>query len=144
MLSKLIYASQAVRPCSESDLESLLVAARRHNASHGLSGLLLYANQSFLQILEGELDELTVLYERIATDARHTRLRLLVSAPISTRKFACWSMGFEQIDERQMSASLPGFMPACEYPLVNPALIRDGVVAETLLDLYQRNAQQPA
>ena len=144
MLSKLIYASQAVKPFSERELAKLLVAARNHNAGHGLSGLLLYAQQSFLQILEGELDELTALYSRIATDPRHTRLRLLSSTPITTRKFALWSMGFEQVGDAQLSATLDGFVPETEYPLVNPAMIRDGIVAETLLDLYQRNAQEPA
>lgn len=144
MLCKLIYASQAIKPFSGDELESLLTAARIHNARHGLSGLLLYAGQSFLQILEGELDALTSLYGRIASDGRHTRLRLLASTPIERRKFAQWSMGFEQVNDAVLSRSLPGFVPATEYPLVNPALIHDGIVAETLLDLYQRNLRHPA
>ncbi len=140
MLSKLIYASQAVRPMSESALADLLVSARQHNAKNHLSGMLLYSNRSFLQILEGEIDALNALYGRIAADPRHTRLRLLSRVPIAARKFPQWSMGFEHVDDDRLGESLPGFVPEKQYPLVNPDLIRNGTVAETLLDLYQRNA----
>ncbi len=138
MLSKLIYASQAAHPMTDAELAALLSSARQHNASSGLSGMLLYSNQSFLQILEGELDALDELYTRITQDPRHSRLRLLSRGPIDSRKFAQWSMGFEKLDPDQ----LPGFLPEKEYPLVNPELIHNGLVAETLLDLYQRNGER--
>ncbi len=143
MLSQLIYASQAVHPMNEDELADLLIAARRHNAHAGLSGMLLYANGSFLQILEGEREALDSLYARIVGDSRHTRLRLLSRAPIDHRKFTQWSMGFEALSDTCLTQVLPGFVPATPYPLVNPDLIRNGTVAEVLLDLYQRNSDAP-
>jgi len=140
MLSRLIYASQSVRPMSESDLIALLKEARKNNEILGLTGLLLYSNQSFLQVLEGEVEKIDGLYTRIEKDQRHRALRLLMRAPIDSRKFEGWSMGFEHVDEEDLADALPGFQPATQYPLVNAGLIKNGVVAETLLSLYKRNA----
>jgi len=139
MLSKLIYASRATHPMSDDDLTDLLSTARTNNQKHELTGLLLYCNQSFLQVLEGEPDRIEKLYSKIEADPRHTQLRLLYRAPIEQRKFSSWSMGFEHIDEDRLASTLPGFKPATRYPLVNADLIRNGTVAETLLNLYQRN-----
>jgi hypothetical protein len=108
MLSKLIYASRAARPMSESDLTGLLTKARKNNEKFDLTGLLLYCNQSFLQILEGEPNHIESIYAKILVDPRHTQLRLLERAPIEARKFASWSMGFEHIDEDRLANSLPG------------------------------------
>jgi len=139
MLSKLIYASRASRPMSEHDLTTLLSTARNNNERRQLTGLLLYCNQSFLQILEGPPDELEEIYKKIEEDPRHTQLRMLSRGPIETRTFSAWSMGFEHVDEDRLAQSLPGFKAATQYPLVNADLIRNGTVAETLLNLYQRN-----
>ena len=142
MLSKLIYASQAKRPMSPEELTQLLTVARTNNEKHGLSGLLLYCNQSFLQVLEGETEALDALYQKIERDERHDRLRLLARVPIETRKFAGWSMGFEHVDEDLLAETLPGFKPATRYPLVSADLVRNGTVAETLLSLYERNSPE--
>lgn len=104
-----------------------------------MSGLLLYCNQSFLQVLEGETEPVEALYQKIEKDPRHDKLRLLSRAPITVRKFPEWSMGFEHVDEDVLIETLPGFKPATQYPLVAADLVRNGAVAETLLGLYQRN-----
>jgi hypothetical protein len=137
---KIIYASRATRPISDADLEAILEASRRHNTEAGLSGLLVYCAESFLQILEGELEPLNATYERIRADDRHTDLRRLVFAPIEFRKFGDWTMGFEHLDEDRLVASAPGFRAETRYPLVSSDLITNGTVAETLLSLYATNA----
>jgi len=139
MLLKLIYASQATRMMSEEDLVDLLVSARKFNTENDLTGLLMYANQSFLQVLEGDPVIVDKLYEKIEKDPRHKTLRLLSRAPVTSRKFGNWSMGFEHLDEDSLAEYLPGFQPATQYPLVNSDLVRNGTLAETLLDLYRRN-----
>lgn len=139
MLSKLIYASQATRPMKPEELTALLAAARAKNETLGITGLLLYCNQSFLQVLEGEAEVLDKLYQTIEQDSRHDKLRMLGRAPIDARKYTGWSMGFEHVDEDQLIETLPGFRPATQYPLVAADLVRNGAVAETLLGLYNRN-----
>jgi hypothetical protein len=58
---------------------------------------------------------------------------------ISERAFPDWTMGFEHVDDEELAADLEGFTPETEYPLVNPDLITNGGVAQTLLTLYAKN-----
>jgi hypothetical protein len=48
-------------------------------------------------------------------------------------------MGFEHVDDEELADDLDGFMPETLHPLVNPDLISNGGVAQTLLTLYQKN-----
>lgn len=139
-MHKIIYASRATRPISDADLEAILNASRRNNTKVGLSGLLVYCAESFLQILEGDLDALNSTYERISADDRHSDLRRLAFAPIQFRKFGEWTMGFEHLEEDRLAAEVPGFRPETRYPLVSSDLITNATVAETLLSLYATNA----
>ncbi|HPB31711.1 MAG TPA: BLUF domain-containing protein, partial [Candidatus Sumerlaeota bacterium] len=53
-LIHLIYCSAAARPFSHKALTDLLGIARIHNARYGLTGMLLYSDGSFFQVLEGD------------------------------------------------------------------------------------------
>lgn len=117
----------------------MLEVSRRNNEAVGLSGMLLYSSQSFLQVLEGEPAELTRTYTRIGVDTRHTNLRLLLDAEVAAPLFPDWTMGFEHVDDEDLAEELDGFTPATEYPLVNPDLITNAGVAVTLLKLYAKN-----
>jgi hypothetical protein len=59
MLS-LVYASSAKQLFSEEDLTALLQQSRDNNTRLGLSGLLLYKDGNFMQVLERPDDVLTV------------------------------------------------------------------------------------
>jgi hypothetical protein len=59
MLS-LVYASSAKQLFSEEDLTALLQQSRDNNTRLGLSGLLLYKDGNFMQVLERPDDGLTV------------------------------------------------------------------------------------
>ena len=48
-------------------------------------------------------------------------------------------MGFDHVDDEELADSLDGFTAATVYPLVNPDLITNAGVAQTLLTLYGRN-----
>jgi len=49
-------------------------------------------------------------------------------------------MGFDHVDDEELADSVPGFVPATIYPLVNPDLVTNAGVAQTLLSLYAKNA----
>ncbi len=138
-MHKIVYASQAARTISDDDLEGILEASRRSNTECAVTGLLLYCAESFLQIIEGELEHLTATYKRIGADDRHCNLRLLAFTQIESRRFAEWTMGFEHLDETRLVSELPGFLPETTYPLVSANLIKNAAVAETLLSLYAKN-----
>ena len=138
-MRRIIYCSQATHDFSPAELVELLGAARGRNEPAGLSGMLLYCSQSFLQMLEGDSAALDATYERIAADERHANLRLLQDAEVSERVFPDWSMGFEHVDDEELAEELEGFTPATLYPLMNPDLITNAGVAQTLLTLYAKN-----
>jgi hypothetical protein len=138
-MKRIIYCSQATIDFSPDELVALLELARRENAKSGLTGMLLYCSQSFLQVLEGDPSALEATYARIVLDARHTNLRLLMNTEVSAPLFPDWTMGFEHIDDEELAADVEGFTPETEYPLVNPDLITNGGVAQALLTLYAKN-----
>jgi hypothetical protein len=138
-VKRIIYCSQATHDISPDELVALLEQARQHNDQAGLSGMLLYCSQSFLQVLEGDSRALDATYARILADTRHTNLRLLLDAEVLSPLFPDWTMGFEHVDDEDLAEELDGFTAALDYPLVNPDLITNAGVAQTLLTLYAKN-----
>ena len=135
---KLVYASRSVARLDADALRELLSAARARNAEDGITGMLLYAHGSFLQLLEGDEAAVDTTFERISADDRHSDLRLLDRAPIEARGFGDWSMGFEEPDDDQLVESMPGYRPTGDLPLVNADTVHNGTIAEMLLRLYAR------
>jgi Sensors of blue-light using FAD len=95
-MRQLLYVSNSPPDLSPSALDAILTTARHNNALCGVTGLLLYIDDGFLQMLEGEERMLLDLYNRIAVDRRHWNVRLMLDRQISARAFPDWSMGFER------------------------------------------------
>jgi hypothetical protein len=96
-LWQMVYASAASSEFAPSDLDEVLRVARERNALIGVTGMLLYVESSFLQILEGDINRLDLLFDRIKDDPRHTQILLLLRAPIDQRSFTSWTMGYSQV-----------------------------------------------
>ncbi len=101
----IIYMSTAVRRFSGEELEALLTISRRNNPAWGVTGLLLYKDFSFLQVLEGEQATVEKLYSKIVQDNRHYGCTVFIREPILAREFADWSMGFRDLDRSNGPAS---------------------------------------
>ena len=101
-LIHLIYCSAAPRPLSSNELRDLLVGARRYNERHGITGMLLYADGSFFQVLEGTPEDVERLFKRISADPRHDRLTLIIREPVAVRAFGEWSMGHADIAQEDL------------------------------------------
>lgn len=109
-LIQLIYVSTARQEYDTTELDRILESSVRHNAAHSVTGMLLYLNGSFMQVLEGTEAAVDETYGRIERDPRHTDLFLLERTPIEARSFAGWHMGFRRLGEVEAQA-LPGFAP---------------------------------
>lgn len=134
-MHRLIYGSRAVRPMDVSDLTSLLRVSRDRNEAAGLTGMLLYCDESFLQLLDGPLDALEETYARICADPRHEDLRLLMLEPAAKPLFPNWTMGFHSALQDELAADLPGFRSAISYPMIDEEMIPDASAAITTLKL---------
>jgi len=97
MLIHLIYSSVPVVAYSVAELEELIMGSRRNNARDDVSGMLLYADGSFFQVLEGPERAVDALYERLTHDPRHHALTVIIREPIVKRAFTDWTMGFANV-----------------------------------------------
>ena len=96
-----IYASTAASIFMESDIPALLEHARRANAERAVTGMLLYIEGGFFQVLEGDEAIVDNVYDRITRDPRHSKITLIVREPISVRDFSEWTMGFCAVNARE-------------------------------------------
>lgn len=99
MLVRLLYASRAAAPLTESVIEGILVQSRRNNPRQGITGILCYSGEQFIQVLEGGRDEVCELFNAIVRDPRHTKVRILTYEEIPERGFGGWTMGQVEIDK---------------------------------------------
>ena len=95
-MRQLLYVSNTESDLALGELDDLLTVSRRNNELMGITGLLLFIDGGFLQILEGEERAVRELYARIAKDPRHRNLRLMLDRENPGRAFPDWSMGFER------------------------------------------------
>jgi hypothetical protein len=106
-MDQIVYSSAAVDPFSEPQLTELLGRARKNNERLGVSGMLLYHDGSFLQVLEGDGSVLETLLATITGDKRHHRVVTLLKREIDERHFGDWRMGFASM--KNLPANLPGY-----------------------------------
>ena len=112
----LVYASTAVKILNEAELVSLLEPMRAYNQSRKITGLLLYASGTFVQVLEGSRSEVLELYGRILRDVRHKDCTVIAQGERLGRRFPDWTMGFKNLAELS-PAEVPGFSPIFQHTL---------------------------
>ena len=80
-------------PLKPAVIEGILEQSRTQNPPRGITGILCYSGDVFIQVLEGGRDEVCELFNAIVRDQRHTHVRLLAYDEIRERKFSNWTMG---------------------------------------------------
>ena len=88
------FSSVATVDFSEAALLQLLKQACSLHEQAGLTGVLMYGNGRFMQVMEGCPAAVRSVYARIATDPRHGRLEKLADGPVARREFTGWRMSF--------------------------------------------------
>ena len=90
---RIFYISAATRFATARELDDILAVSRERNLADQITGLLLYHDGSFAQILEGPDEAVRNCFERIKADDRHVGCRKLLEEEIEERYFNDWSMG---------------------------------------------------
>ncbi|WP_077285745.1 BLUF domain-containing protein [Cognaticolwellia aestuarii] len=96
-LTQLIYVSSAKKLLCEEELNDMLTQARKANKKHHITGLLLYQDGNFMQVIEGEAEKIEQLFTNISEDYRHSGIILLLKQAITRREFPDWSMAFKKL-----------------------------------------------
>lgn len=95
MIFQLMYVSYAKTDFTDTMLVNLLEKSRANNESNGVSGVLIYSDGVFVQLLEGDRNKVEETYKVISNDARHNRLTILLrEMSPSGAIFPDWSMGY--------------------------------------------------
>ncbi len=100
----LIYTSVAKQKMTDDCLKVLLDRARPKNLSLNITGMLLYLDPYFIQILEGDINNVSETFQRISKDPIHDKISLILKKPIVERSFSNWAMGFNKASEKNIDS----------------------------------------
>lgn len=92
---QLIYVSQATSSIQLDEIENILEASRANNQVEQVTGMLMYKDRLFVQILEGEKDHVFSVYDRVKNDTRHQGVQIIEESEVPKRQFDQWIMGFK-------------------------------------------------
>lgn len=93
-LVRLIYASKVTSPRpSDGDVDAIMKISREENRKRGVTGMLVYGGDYFLQCLEGSREAVNATYHHIVKDDRHEEIVLLDYRNITRRDFPHAPMG---------------------------------------------------
>ena len=96
---RIIYLSSATTKFTNEEILTLLNASRKNNEANKITGLLLYSDGNFLQIIEGKQKKIKALYAKINMDFRHRNIIKVFEGKVSHRIYPKWHMGFNSIDK---------------------------------------------
>jgi FAD-dependent sensor of blue light len=89
---RIFYISAATRFATASELNEILAIARKRNSADNITGVLLYHDGSFAQILEGPEKAVRACFQRIQNDPRHSGCSIILEESATERYFENWSM----------------------------------------------------
>jgi len=99
----LIYVSEAATAVTDDYLMAMLEEYRVSNLKLNITGLLLYHRDVFLQVIEGELPDLTQAYAQLTKDLRFKNIQVLAAGVTDGRMFKSWRMGFVTTNKQDMA-----------------------------------------
>lgn len=135
-IHRIVYVSSANGLFDKAALLDLLNKARDNNRRLGVTGILLYKDGDFIQLLEGERATVQALYRAIAGDPRHSGTILILEEDVSERIFSDWSMGFRDLSDPDVQ-STPGYSQFMNSRQVAKGFGQDPAECLELLRLFK-------
>lgn len=108
MLKRISYISKFSRPFTREEIDRLTDDAANRNRVLGVTGMLMSSGGIFYQVLEGPIDAVDGLFQKIAVDKRHTDVLILsVQEEVEDRQFPSWAMKKVDLDEGALARLEP-------------------------------------
>jgi len=127
---------------SDAELVELLLQSRARNERLRLTGMLLYKDENFMQVLEGNEADVMKVFADIEVDARHKNIDVLRSEYIQNRNFPNWTMGFANVNNLDPRA-LPGFSRFMERNFRSAYFTEDSIEAHAMLVAFKGMQPSP-
>ncbi|PSQ83400.1 MAG: hypothetical protein BRD44_04655 [Bacteroidetes bacterium QS_7_67_15] len=105
----LVYTSTAVDRMDDDALDQILRESHERNERRNVTGMLLYRDGTFLQVLEGDDEDVLHVYDLIKGDERHRGLVNVLQEPIGERSFSDWKMSFRRVEDADLKAVPEGY-----------------------------------
>jgi len=102
MLHVVCYISNSIYLWSPKELDRFFKYVQQENDRKNISGILLYNDGTFVQVLEGEANEINALFTSIMRDRRHNHLTIMMDRSIEERIFGGYetrSISFGDVQE---------------------------------------------
>lgn len=103
MLYTIGYMSYASGSMTDQVIEDILQVAQENNKKLGITGMLFYASNTFMQVLEGDEKIVKELYNEIKIDSRHENVNILFEGELEARAFSEWSMAYKKLGDEEYS-----------------------------------------
>jgi hypothetical protein len=94
------YVSTVSSNLNETDIQKILDYSRDWNINNQITGILLFSEGNFFQVLEGEKELVTELFKRIKMDSRHYNLIKIFEKEISQERYKGYKANFISLDTR--------------------------------------------
>lgn len=102
MLSQLVYVSTRKSTCTDEEIEKILASCKKNNPALDITGVLLYSDKRFIQLVEGDAKTIMSLYDKIKGDKRHEDLKMISYGPIREKAFPNWHMGSRKLSGKEV------------------------------------------
>jgi hypothetical protein len=93
---------------SNEMLKDILNESNSRNQACNVTGLLVLIGDRFIQLLEGNEEDISSIYASIAKDKRHHQVVKVLSGNYSKRLFHDWSMAFARITKEDFATITGG------------------------------------
>lgn len=114
------YVSTVAPNLADSDIKDILTNSRNSNNHDRITGILLFSEGNFFQVLEGKKNTVTALFERIKMDPRHYDLIPIFRKEIAEREFEDYEVDFLSMDSRYNNSDLDFYLE--QVKKLNPTI----------------------
>ena len=105
-LYEIIYVSTMAPATPVTAISRIVARAKQYNQANDITGMLVFDGLRFAQLLEGPLEVVLELIERIRADSRHTQMEVVHHAAVDERRFVRFSMGYVPTEHEDALAQL--------------------------------------
>lgn len=136
-MNYLIYLSAGTEWLTGAELNEVLDISRKNNSRDGITGLLLYGDGNFIQLLEGEKAMTQKTFARISSDPRHKGITHIAGGKLEKRNFPEWTMGYRGIDSEILTKFKDDFLKNQDLETNN----KDSHISVKLLNSFIKTAR---
>lgn len=110
MWQTISYVSTASTSLNNSDMAELFEFVKLKNNNLQITGILLYADGNFFQVLEGEKNQIKNIFDKIKQDARHYNVIKIFDREKTTTSFTKYHSSFSVVSDPSNQRELQNFL----------------------------------